>query len=250
LEDTSGVFEVSYLARRIADFIDNAFIAYDFAIEIYSIFKQFKDKKKLDINSGFIIDEICKKIIKEKTKQEYEIFNGLIINKKLILAVSADKNIGYSVPNENEIYPEGIESYKLNLFEKSDALSMNPLEKKVANLIDNKDSVLWWVRNMAKDKKWYSVRGWQRGKIYPDFIVAKKRKNNSLELIYVLESKGEHLIGNPDTEYKKNVFDKINSENIKEIKFNLIKFELNKDFQFELVEQGKEELEINNFFNI
>jgi type III restriction enzyme len=127
---------------------------------------------------------------------------------------------------------------------------MNPLELKIAGAIDKKESVLWWVRNMAKNKRWYFVRGWDKGKIYPDFIVAKKSSDNSLELVYVLESKGEHLIDNHDTQYKKSVFDRINQEKIKELDFtHLIKFKLNKEFKFELIEQGTEDLKINKFFN-
>ena len=56
--------------------------------------------------------------------------------------------------------------------------------------VGNKESVIWWVRNVATNKDWYSIRGWKKGKIRPDFIVAKKNKNNSLELVYVIESKG------------------------------------------------------------
>ncbi len=70
-----------------------------------------------------------------------------------------------------------------------------------------------------------------------------------MELVYVIESKGEHLIDNPNTKYKKSVFDKINNEKIEDLGLNLIKFKMNKDFQFELVGQNEEEIKINTFFN-
>lgn len=250
LEEEGGIFEISYLARRITDVVDNAFIAFDLANELVEECEKYKDEKKITANSGFIAYEIIKKLTIDKFEQEQGIFNSLAKSKKLTLAVCADESLGYSLPRENEIYPEGIETYNLNLFEKSDILSMNPLERKIANLIDNKESVVWWVRNVADSRKWYAIRGWKKGKILPDFIVAKKKKDNSLELVYVIESKGEHLINNPDTQYKKGVFDRINKENVEEINFNLLKLKLNKDFQFELVEQGKEDASINRFFNL
>lgn len=250
LEEEGGIFEISYLARRIADVVDNAFIAFDLANDFIEECKKYKNEKKLLANSGFITQEIIKKLSHEKFRQEQAIFNFLINSKKLILAVCADEDLGYVLPKESEIYPEGIETYKLNLFEKSDILSMNPLERKVANLIDNKESVVWWVRNVAESKKWYAIRGWRKGKIRPDFIAAKKNKNNSLEIVYVIESKGEHLIDNPDTQYKKSVFDKMNKEDVESINLNLIRFKLNKNFQFELVGQGKEDTDINSFFNL
>lgn len=250
LEDEGfGIFEIGYLARRITDVIDNAFVAFDLAQILLSECEKYKDTKKLLANSGFITQEIVKKISNDKIEQEKLIFNSLIKSKKMILAVSEDENVGYLLPKENEIYPEAVETYRSNLFEKSDVLSMNTLERKVANLIDNKESVIWWVRNIATDKNWYSIRGWKKGKIRPDFIVAKKNKNNSLELVYVIESKGEHLIDNSDTQYKKSIFDKINETTVEALNFNLIRFKLNKDFQFELVEQNKEDLAINKFFN-
>lgn len=250
LEDEEfGLFEIGYLARRITDVIDNAFIAFDLAQVFLRECEKYKNQKKLLANSGFITQEIIKKISHDKIEQEKMIFNSLVKSKKLVLAVSEDKNVGYLLPKENEIYPEGIETYRSNLFEKSDVLSMNTLERKVANLIDNKENVIWWVRNVATSKDWYSIRGWKKGKIRPDFIVAQKNKNNSLGLVYVIESKGEHLIDNPDTLYKKSVFDKINKTAVEALNFSLLRFKLNKDFQFELVEQNKEDLAINKFFN-
>lgn len=249
-EENGGILEISYLARRISDVIDNAFIAFDLAQAIIEECSKYKDEKKMRANSGFVTHEIIKKIEEEKESQEQSIFNSLVKSKNLVLAVCEDESLGYLLPKESEVYPEGIETFKLNLFEKSDIKSMNSLERKVANLIDNKKSVVWWTRNVAVDKAWYSVRGWRKGRIFPDFIVAKKKKNNSLELIYVIESKGEHLIGNPDTQYKKSVFDRLNKENAEPINVSVVKFNLNKNFQFELVEQGNEDANINRFFNL
>jgi len=248
-EEDIDVLEVSYLARRITDVVENAFVAFDLAKGFIKILEKFKNQKKLGANSGFVIQEIVRKLTQEKEQQEEELFNSLIKQKKLTLAVSSDKTIGYSIPVENEVYPEGYEMFMKNLFEKSDKLSMNTLELKVANLIDKNNNVVWWVRNVAENKSWYSVKGWKKGKIHPDFIVAKKAKNNSLELVYVIESKGEHLIDNPDTKYKTSVFNKINKEKVNDIGLNLIKFKLNEAFRFELVGENEEEIKIATFFN-
>jgi type III restriction enzyme len=248
-EEDIDILETSYLARRITDVVENAFLAFDLAKDFIKILENVKNKNKLGANSGFIIQEIVKKLTEEKSRQERELFNSLIKEKKITLAVSSDESVGYSVPRENEVYPEGIEMFNNNLFEKSDKLSMNALELKVANLIDKNNNVIWWVRNIAENKKWYSIRGWKKGKIRPDFIAAKKGKNNSLELVYVIESKGEHLMDNPDTKYKASVFDKINNEKIEDIGLTLLKFKLNKAFRFELVGENEEDIKIGTFFN-
>lgn len=141
LDEEGGVFEISYLARRIVDVVNNAFIAFDLADNFVEKCKKYNDEKKIVANSGFITYEIIKKLSYEKFKQEQAIFDSLTNSKNLMLAVCADENLGYLLPKENDIYPEGIETYNLNLFDKSDILSMNPLERKIASLIDNKKSV-------------------------------------------------------------------------------------------------------------
>jgi type III restriction enzyme len=248
-EEFGNALDKNYLSRRITDVIENAFTASELAGNFIEILKKIKDQKKIDKNSGFIIQEIVKKLSEEKSIQEKQLFNDLIKEKILKLSVSDDKKVGYSLPRENEVYPDGFEMFSHNLFEKSDKLSMNPLEFKVASLIDRNNNVVWWVRNKAEKRDWYYVNGWKKGKIRPDFIVAKKDKKDSLELIYVIESKGEHLMDNPDTKYKKSVFDKINNERIEDLGVNLIKFKMNKDFQFELVGQNEEEIRIATLFN-
>ena len=243
------VLEAGYLTRRITDVVENAFMAFSLANEFMGVLSKFKDKEKLGENSGFVIQEIVNKLEHEKSEQEQQIFDGLIKNKKLSLIISSDENIGYIIPRQSEVYPDSYEPFSKNIFEKSDKLSMNQLELKVADLIDRNENVLWWVRNIAEDKRWYSVRGWKKGKIRPDFIAAKKNKSGSLDLVYIIESKGEHLVDNPNTSYKKKVFDKINNEKVEDIGVRLIKFKANKEFSFELVEEGKEELKISTFFN-
>jgi len=239
-------FDVNYLAKRINEITDNAFIAYDIAKIIIKEINKFKNFELLRKNIGFITEELIVLIDNEKRKQELTIFKELIKSKRLIIAVSNDHNFGYILPMKCEVYPEGVETYKSNLFDKSDILSMNPLEKKVASLLDSKDNIAWWVRNKVANKEWYYIRGWKKGRIFPDFIAAKKSKSNSLELVYIIESKGQHLIGNSDTTYKKSVFDIVNKT--PKTRVAIVKCKINDKFKFELIGQGSEESAINAFF--
>jgi len=123
---------------------------------------------------------------------------------------------------------------------------MNTLERKVGDLIDKQEKILWWFRNKV-NRKWYSIQGWQQNKIRPDFIAAKKSEGNRLELVYIIESKGEHLLGNIDTTYKKKVLDIMTEQKQhKKIKAyqTQIPFEeyvINDKVECYLIEQGKEE---------
>jgi type III restriction enzyme len=103
------------------------------------------------------------------------------------------------------------------------------------------------------NRNWYSIQGWQQHKIRPDFVAAKKTDDNHLELVYIIESKGEHLLGNIDTTYKKKVLDVMTEQkHLKNIKAyqTQIPFEeyvINDKVECYLIEQGKEEEKLKEF---
>jgi type III restriction enzyme len=130
---------------------------------------------------------------------------------------------------------------------------MNSLEQKVGDILDKQEKILWWFRNKVS-KNWYSIQGWQEYKIRPDFVAAKKKDNGNLELVYIIESKGEHLSGNADTLYKKSVLDimtsqktenKIESYQQLELPFNS---KLNDQVEFYLIEENNEEESLKNLY--
>ena len=61
----------------------------------------------------------------------------------------------------------------------------------------------WWHRNEPRGRN-YALRGWRRGNVYPDFLFAALQ-DGTRDRVVVIETKGEHLAGNPDTEYKRDL---------------------------------------------
>jgi type III restriction enzyme len=59
------------------------------------------------------------------------------------------------------------------------------------------------------ERRDYSIQGWNRHRIYPDFIFTSKGRESKSDYdrVYVVETKGIHLSGNPKTDYIKKVFD-------------------------------------------
>lgn len=49
------------------------------------------------------------------------------------------------------------------------------------------------------------TQGYQRHRIRPDFVVEDRAEQKPCHRVIVLESKGKHLEGNPDTNYKRDV---------------------------------------------
>ncbi|PIS22906.1 hypothetical protein COT49_03020 [candidate division WWE3 bacterium CG08_land_8_20_14_0_20_40_13] len=231
--------DLPYLSRRIFDVVDNPFSAREYANCAMKILETEIEIANLKSNFGFIVNEIATAYDKSKRDQEKSIFESLANDHRIILALSEDKKLGFKIPDKETIpisqYPNLYNSY---LFDDLDVTTLNGLEEQIAKTIDEKENVIWWFRNKP-NKNWYGVKGWRKGNIYPDFISAKKGTDGKLDLVYVIESKGEHLGGSEDTIYKKSVFKAINETNKQIISNNisLVKFKVNDKFHFEVVDQ-------------
>lgn len=64
--------------------------------------------------------------------------------------------------------------------------------------------MLWWYRNLVGPGN-FMIQGYKRPRIYPDFVVQEKHEGKAMHRVLVVESKGAHLEGNPDTTYKRKV---------------------------------------------
>ena len=86
---------------------------------------------------------------------------------------------------------------------------LNEMEQRVAWYLDDQDKLLFWYRNVPKQD--YAVQGWRRGKVYADFIFTDiDETGNGFNRVFVMETKGVHLEGSEDTEYKRALFDTCN----------------------------------------
>jgi type III restriction enzyme len=82
---------------------------------------------------------------------------------------------------------------------------VNGLEKDVAWYLDADKAVRWWHR-IAVHQDWH-LQGWQRSRVYPDFLACLHDTGNGKLRFSVLETKGLHLKGNDDTLYKAKLFE-------------------------------------------
>ena len=82
---------------------------------------------------------------------------------------------------------------------------VNGLEKDMAWYLDADKAVRWWHR-IAVRQDWH-LQGWQRSRVYPDFLACLHSKNDGKVRFTVLETKGLHLKGNDDTNYKRRLFE-------------------------------------------
>lgn len=235
-------FDILYLTRRLAETVENAFVAYSIALKVFTSLAKSKGKDVLDGNAGYIARELEHHLLDHRKAQEEAIFEALLTSGTLVLTVSDDPAIGFTMPDSDVIESSLGSSYTSTLYEDVDPSSLNPLESGVARYIEQSNDVLWWARNKV-GHGWYAIQGWQRGKVRPDFIIARKNDQGELEFVYVIESKGEQLIGNADTIYKDAVFNRLNTMQgkIAQERTRLTTVRLNDRFDFELIPQGEEE---------
>lgn len=239
-----SALSMSYITRRFTEIIDNPFLARTLALEYLKQFENKIGKEKLVAHFGFIVSQIVATLNDERIKQEEAIFSMHIADEKLVLAVSDHEKIGCSIPESDTMNVNTVpHTYKYYLYDDVELSSMNSLEKSVGDVLDRQEKILWWFRNKVS-KGWYAIQGWQKYKIHPDFIAAKKKEDGSLELVYVLESKGEMLLGNDDTTYKDKVMQTMNKQKIKAYQTELPLGVLNDSVQFYLIEQNKEDFGI------
>lgn len=104
------------------------------------------------------------------------------------------------------LYRKNGGSLEKSLFEKVYQKEFNDLEKNTAWYLDESESIYWWHR-IAVNQRSYGLQGWQRHRVYPDLLACLHGVEDGKFRFSVLETKGDHLKGNDDTEYKQKLFD-------------------------------------------
>jgi type III restriction enzyme len=131
----------------------------------------------------------------------------LVTSKDPELNWALAKTLDIEVSDEDRIlYKKDGDPLGKCLFAKVYERDFNLLEKGTAWYLDSRECVYWWHR-IAVNKQSYGLQGWQRQKVYPDLLACLHGTEEGKFRFSVLETKGEHLKGNDDTEYKRKLFD-------------------------------------------
>lgn len=202
-----------FLARHILDIVPNPWIAYEFGKKVLTKLLEKYDNEIVTNNFVFIVEELQKHLIKEKNRLAQEVFFDLL-SKELLRFIVFGKNLGFKFRQkiivgfgEQRIYCTDGELLQKSLFEFMSQDDFNETEREVALYLEDQEKLLFWYRNMARGD--YAIQGWHKQKIYPDFILTGNSK------IFVVETKGIHLKGSEDTNYKQALFDLCNKEAIR-----------------------------------
>jgi len=147
----------------------------------------------------------AEQLFREKL-ENHEISLRLVVSKNPALRWELAKTLEIDIAEEDQgLYRKDGQPLEKNLFDKVYQRDFNSLEKETAWYLDTRESVYWWHR-IAVNQRSYSLQGWQRQRIYPDLLACLHGEKNGKVRFSILETKGEHLKRDDDTEYKRQLF--------------------------------------------
>jgi type III restriction enzyme len=165
----------------------------------------------------FVVREKITGLIERETDRQTKAgFKRLFDNKKLCFFLDCIE-CRFEIPEQITILPtrqlahDNGDLARKSLFDFIAEDDFNDYEKSVALFLDEHPEVLWWYRNLVGPNN-FSIQGYRRSPIFPDFVVQEGGDQKPIARVLVLESKGKHLKGNEDTNYKRSVagyFDKV-----------------------------------------
>ena len=202
-----------FLARHLLDIVPNPWIAYEFGKTVLNkLLTKFPEKVVIN-NFVFIIEELRKHLAAEKDRLAEKVFRNMISQDKMHFLVIANK-IGYKLLKPQKAVAPYLTKktnapLERSLFDPVPAENFNDMERQVAWYLDDQNKLLFWYRNIPKLD--YGVQGWQKHRVYADFIFTDADSTgNGFSRVFVVETKGIHLKGSEDTEYKKRLFNVCN----------------------------------------
>ena len=212
-----GHLDIPFLTRLLTDVIPNPWQAVRILEEtLESLAARGVAKERVFTNRLSLIKEMKADLQTQVNAAAETLFRTRLaageINFHLVSAGDAKLNwelaetIDFVVTDADPILRKrNAEPLDRTLYERIYEKEVNPLEKEVAWYLDGDKAIRWWHRLVSRQD--YYVQGWQRHKVYPDFLACVEESEPGKVRLTLLETKGMHLSGNPDTEYKRRLFD-------------------------------------------
>ncbi len=214
-EKATNEISLSLMVSQLMEKVPNAWQAVRILEQtLAELKKKGISDEKIAFNSVFIVEEIKKDCFQWLINESEQVFRQKLDDGTIFLHLLAEPfaSLNWQMAEEIEVQRninEAAITLEKSMFQPQYVSNYNGLEKAIAFAINKKEVVEWWHRLAVKGTE-YSIQGWKRERIYPDFLVKLEAGKDGLERLYFIESKGEHLEGNKDTEYKQKLFDAIN----------------------------------------
>jgi type III restriction enzyme len=200
-------FDGAFVTRALSDVVPNPWICRRIIAGVEAgLEAKGLTKESLGGLQSFLIEELRKWLTLQRDVLAEELFRDMLSSGTLVFSSTG----GWSAPTEADsefadgtpqLMRETGEAIQKSLLVPTYRPYFNEDEAAFASYVDDADAVIWWHRNPAR-KGEYFLQGWRPNRVYPDFIFEFQRDNRST-VISVIETKGDQLAGNLDTQYKK-----------------------------------------------
>ena len=210
--DAGESLNLDYFVRRLMDTVPNPWQAARMAERFIQKHRNKKQDDKKLLNNRIHLSEILRSRVKKGIDTRAEsVFRAKVGRNEIRFHLETDetvrimrssKSFKVFVSNEDRtLQGKHGKPIQQSLFETVYETNLNKLEKNFALYLEQSNAIYWWHRIAAKQA--YSLQGWRRNRVYPDFVACKEDDGKLL----ILETKGTHLQGNEDTNYKKNLLE-------------------------------------------
>ncbi len=209
--DLGETLTLDYFVRRLTDMVPNPWQA----ARVAESFLQKHTNKKHDdstlLNNRIYLSEELRRRVKNSIDGKAEaVFRDKVGQDAIRFHLETDERLDYELNKSFEVFVssdarslqgEHGRPIQQSLFEPVYETHLNGLEKNFALYLEQSNAIYWWHKIAARQA--YSLQGWRRQRVYPDFVACKKDDGKLL----ILETKGVHLQGNEDTTYKKKLLE-------------------------------------------
>ena len=201
-----------YLVRQLMAVIPNPWQAARILDEALKVLRgRDLDEQTIIDGQTILIQHMRERLRVQIDGAAEALFKHKIATGEITFSLVGHKN-DFTVPDEQNVTltDESLPLFsfanpaKKTLFETVFKGELNGFEENVALFMDQAKAIKWWHR-IAVNKRSYSIQGWKRNKIYPDFLCEIEPEENGQRML-VLETKGKHL-DNEDTAFKRRLFE-------------------------------------------
>ena len=242
-----------FAASHLLDIVPNPWWGRELAVQAFESLLQRYPAERVKANYAFVLEALRRHLERERDRLSRDVFADLLASGEMRFLVVAEdlefKRLPAEIkaPQARRANREDGAPFQRNLFDITTEDELNGFENKVATYLDQQARLFFWYRNRAR--KDYYVQGWKPRRIYADFIVTLRGEDDATEdgfnEVFVVETKGVHLTGAEDTEYKRSVFD-ICSEHARKANWaEFVPAMTTKAMRFEVVDEDEWQARLN-----
>ena len=228
--DVEKNLSTEFFSRRIYETLPNPYLAGQVVEGMLDTLRR-QDYTDEDIfDRRYDLSEILKRRLAELIEHESQvIFQSKLQSQDIRFELLADKD-GFDFAeelqkvveeNQLQLFGQYGEPLQRSLYEKVYAREFNGLERDFAIYLDGYSAVTWWHRFAARQN--YGLQGWKRNRVYPDFVVFVQPGDGKTRRVLVIETKGLQLAGNADTEYKRKLFEVLETAEPRAVEYGSVK---------------------------